>query len=287
MTGYFIALLNAVTTSLQNSAIKKTKGVDVYLMNAVRLFPAIVVLAIWLSVIGKWDLPPLSYWFIILCISLPAEFVMMHFLAEGYRTSPQSLVGPLLSLTLVFIVPLAYFVLGEVPNAKGLAGVALILISALALGWQKENVGIRAALAKLWQEKGAVYILIASFCGALTSTFAKLSYQYASPILTAFYITLLVVLINTIIAWRMRALSTAEGRVRDMLVPSAFFSVSSLLHYIGLSLVPAAYYIAVKRTSILLDVLLGRAFFKEKEGLKRTVIALTMLAGAALVVFSR
>ena len=79
-----------------------------------------------------------------------------------------------------------------------------------------------------------------------------------------------------------------ETRSRRIL-DSSFFGMSAsylitvVLHYIGLSLILAAYFISLKRLSIVFDVFLGRLVHKEGHFRERLTGALFMVAGVLLI----
>lgn len=63
------------------------------------------------------------------------------------------------------------------------------------------------------------------------------------------------------------------------------YGATIALHYVGLSFLFAAYYIAIKRLSIVCDVFFGWFVYREKYFSKRIAGALLMVAGIILIAF--
>ena len=74
-----------------------------------------------------------------------------------------------------------------------------------------------------------------------------------------------------------------KGRLGWWLILGFCFALSSLTLAEGMELAPAAYLVAVKRLSLLLSVLLGGLWLKERPFLPRLIGAGLMCAGVGLI----
>lgn len=81
-----------------------------------------------------WVTPPLA----VLALPLAAGLMMMlghHFTLLAYRLADGQVVAPFYYSFMVFAVIAGYFIFGDVPNRLGLVGMAVIVLSGLAILW--------------------------------------------------------------------------------------------------------------------------------------------------------
>ncbi len=279
--GIIVGIANALTVSLQNTIFRNLSAASPFVLNWFRFVVAIPILAILVSVFSGWLTPPPIVWVTLLGINLPFELLQSYFYVSAYQRSPQSLVGPLFSLSGIFLVPLGYFVLGEAPSPLGILGVVSVVIGPFLLGWERQG-GFPKALANVFRESGSWRMLLAAFFSSVVVVFSKFAYAYVPPLIFAFYITAaLLAAISVILLFR--RVSPRTNATPPVFGMSAIYGVSVALHYIGLSLLLAAYFISVKRLSIVFDVLLGRAVHGEDHFRARFAGALLMVAGVILI----
>lgn len=69
-----------------------------------------------------------------------------------------------------------------------------------------------------------------------------------------------------------------------MALMASAYTTSSILHFVGLSLLFAAYYISIKRLSILFDVIFGKLIHKEEHFYERLIGVALMVGGMAFIV---
>lgn len=280
--GFLVGLLNSITVAFQNSQLRQLSGVSTYLLNWLRFLVATVILAILVTVFSRWHIPPRPFWLLLLGVSLPIEILIAFGYARAFQVSPQSLVGPLFSLSPIFLVPMSYLLNGELPSRLGLVGVFSAAVGALALGWDMANPGIRRAVANILGERGSYFMLGAAFFAAIAVSVAKFSYRYSSPLLFAFYITAALLIAHTPAVFT-KSFSQLRGRWRGAIAMASAYGVGMALHYTGLSLLIAAYYISIKRLSIVFDVIFGKIIGREDHLRERLAGALLMVAGVILI----
>jgi EamA-like transporter family. len=70
------------------------------------------------------------------------------------------------------------------------------------------------------------------------------------------------------------------------LLIGATMGIAVITHFVAISKIETAYMIAIKRTSILFSVVLGKFFLQDKEFRKRFEGALLMLLGVIIVSFA-
>jgi len=283
--GVLIGVLNAIVASFQNSRFKKLESVHAHVLNWFRLCAAVIIIGIIITLFFDWQFPPIRFWIIMIGIILPTELANSFLYVRAFQISPQSLVGPLFVCTSIFLIPLGYIVLGEVPTAVGILGVLLIVIGALFLGFSKGEYSLKKSIAKIFQERGSVYMVSGAAIVSISIISAKFLFQYTSPLQYVFYLDVLLIFVYTPLALKY-VTTIQKGMLRDMTFMSASYTASSILHFVGLSLLFAAYYISIKRLSVLFDVLSGRFIHKEEHFYERFFGALIMVGGVVLIILS-
>lgn len=282
--GFLIAVINAFTVSGQDVLLKKLKGENTFFLIWLRMAAALPILALLVTLFAEWRIPPAPFWWLVLGVSLPIEIAQFYIGITAIQRSPLSLIAPLGSATSIFLIPAGYFVLGEVPARIAVVGILAIVVGAFVLGWRVgETRRLAESLRNVFSEPGSWLVLTSAALVSISIVVLKRSFTYASPHLTAFYIVAALALALTPLAFLRPSPLPAERR-GQLFVGLSFLSGASLgLHYFGLSLLPAAYFISVKRTSMLWNVLFGRLFFGEGNIRERFFGALLMVAGVILI----
>jgi drug/metabolite transporter (DMT)-like permease len=92
---------------------------------------AITILSL-LTIPSGWVMPSISHFLILSLIGIFGG-VSNLWLSQSYKYSEVSLVTPLKYLALVFAIIFGYFIWGEIPTIKTLAGAFLVIISTLII----------------------------------------------------------------------------------------------------------------------------------------------------------
>ncbi|TSC78277.1 MAG: drug/metabolite transporter (DMT) superfamily permease [Parcubacteria group bacterium Gr01-1014_33] len=205
--GILFGLISALGSSFQNTFFKSEglKAENPFLLNWYRLLGGLPVMALLVTLFAEWKIPEPRFWLILLGLSLPVELALSYLYVRAFQSSPQSLVGPLFSLSALFLIPLGYVFLGELPSTLGAIGILSVMIGPFFLG--KESQGKFGSMKNLLREKGTWYMLASAFLAASGVTITKFSFQYASPLLFTFYSLVLLLLAITIILWFQRGFS--------------------------------------------------------------------------------
>lgn len=281
--GFLIAIANALVVSTQDVLVKKLKGENNFFLIWLRMVAALPVLAALVVIFSNWQIPPLTFWLLIFGVNVPLEVTQFYVGYAAIQRSPLSMMAPLSSFTAIFLVPVGYVVLGELPSRIGFLGVLAIVIGTFFLGWVSGGRSVIGAFRSVFSEPGTWLVTIATFLTAISITVAKFTFQYASPMLTAFYLVAALGLVLTPLAFWRPASVPAERRRTLFSTLGLASGLSFGLHYTGLSLLPAVYFISVKRVSMLFNVLWGRFVFHEEHALKRLIGAVLMVVGIILI----
>ncbi|TSC68963.1 MAG: hypothetical protein G01um101466_245 [Parcubacteria group bacterium Gr01-1014_66] len=277
--GFLVGIVSALTVSIQNSFFKGYKEVSPFVLNWFRFLIAMPVLALIVSIFSEWSLPAVPFWLLLFCVSLPAELIHGYTYIRAFQESPQSMVGPLFSISPLFLIPLGYMFLDEAPSLLGFFGVISVVIGPFFLGKGKTG-GVK----NLFHERGIKFMIAAAFFAALAVTVGKFSLHYVPPFLFAFFSVVTLFLGTSLIVFYQR-LSLRLPFNKSFVGVTFSYPIIVALHYLGLSLLFAAYYISLKRFSIVFDVILGRLVHHEDHFRERMIGALFMVAGVLLIAF--
>lgn len=283
--GFLLGIISALGASGQNTLYGGLKREDPFVISWFRFLIALPIIALIVTFFSHWTIPPFLFWVFLFCLSLPIELAIIFLNIRAFQESPQSLIGPLFSLSPLFLIPLGYLFLKEIPSVIGFLGVISIIIGPFFLGKKQERESLKKRIKNILEERGSWFILGAAFFAACGVILTKVLFRYASPILVTFYGTAALTLGITLILFLKGGFSHLVWPRPSFVGVGILFSTVALTHTIGLSLLPAAYFISLKRLSVVFDVALGRIIHHEDNFRERIVGALFMAAGIALIAF--
>lgn len=281
--GVLFGIANAFVSSLQNTLFKKLPEVNPFVLNWFRLAVGVAVFAALVTVFSTWTLPPPVFWLLLFGLLVPVELGQSYFYVAAFQQAPQSLVGPLFSLSNLFLVPMGYFFLGEAPSFLGLIGILSVMAGPFLLGREPGETSWLGVWRRVFKERGARFMLLSALFAALAVTLSKVSLRFVTPFMAAFYVMAgLLIVISAILIFK--GISPMKAFNRSVLGMSVAYSTAMVFHWTGLSLLLAAYYISLKRLSIVFDVFLGRLVHGEDNFRGRLFGAFLMVGGAVLIV---
>ncbi len=278
MLGIFIGLLSASTEGVRGAIQKKLSALNPYALTFVSVAASLPVLALLITIFGLWAIPPKTFWFI-LALFVPIEIFLQYIGVLMLRYAPLSVAGPLRAFTSIFLIPIAFIMLGEVPSLLGVLGIIIIVCGSLFL--QPGMFTSRELRARILTDRGVLLALLSAFLAAVTTGILKLTFSYASPLLASFYVDAVTAVVLIPLFVRHRHMSAVAPRTLAALALTSGAGVT--FHTLGLSLLPAAYFVAIKRLSMVISVILGRAFFKEEHFRERMIGSLLMTVGVILL----
>ncbi len=201
--------------------------------------------------------------------------------------SDLSITLPLLSFTPVFLLFISPVLVGDVPTPLGYLGVLFIVGGSYLLG-----IGERATffspIRALVRDPGARLMLGVALLWSVAANMDKIGVMATSPFFWAVCVQSFISLGLTGVLFCMR--SSIQGKLRLHLLPLLLIGLVTGIGFVSqmaaikIGLVP--YVIAIKRTSIVLGVLIGGVFFLEKDIKTRVGATLVMLAGVLLIAVS-
>lgn len=233
------------------------------------------------------SVPP-AFWGGMLVL-VPLELVAMWLYMRAIRDSPLYLTLPYLAFTPVFNVLTGYLLLGETISTRGFAGILLVVLGAWLLNLNQSARGFLRSwfdpLRAVAHESGARTMLIVALIYSVTSALGKQVMQYATPeSFGAFYFVVLggVVLVATVV-FRPRGLGVLVRRPLPLLLVGVLMAVMVVTHFIAIAGVEVAYFLAVKRSSLIFGIVFAMILFHERPARRHLYASLLMIGGVALI----
>jgi len=286
-TWVLLSLISAFTLATSDALTKRALAhSNEYLVAWFRLLFSIPLLFVLLLFV---PIPELDYEFYrAFILALPLEIIAIILYIKALRISPLSLTLPFLSLTPVFLIFISYVILGEKVSLQGGIGIILIAAGSYTLNLHKIKGDIWGPFRAITKETGSVLMIIVAMIYSITSSLGKMAIEHSSPIFFGFTYFMVVTILFSPVALTMGRLDLksfiSERRFKALLLPGLFFSVMIASHMIAVSLAKVAYMISIKRTSLIIGVLYGYLFFKEKKIRQRLTGATLMFIGFVMIV---
>lgn len=246
--------------------------------------PALLLLP--LALLNPLPPVPPAFWGWVAAL-VPLELVAMLLYMVAIRDSPLHLTLPYLAFTPVFNALTGYLVLGESVSRIGLGGVLLVVAGAYLLNLDRGVPRRRwwAPFAAILRERGSRLMLAVASLYSLTSVMGKRTMQYATPeTFGAFYYTVIgLTLLLLVAAIRPAGLRVLVRNPGKHLLVGALMSAMVVTHFLAIAQVEVAYFIAVKRTSLLFGIVYGVLLFREGALVRHFFAGALMVAGVVLI----
>jgi drug/metabolite transporter (DMT)-like permease len=231
-----------------------------------------------------------DFWWALL-VSGGINAIAAVMVARAVHLSDLSLVSPLQSTTPLFMIVTGAVLLGEMPDATGMAGIAVVVAGAWLLNLRDRRAALLDPFRALGRDPGARLFLGVAALFSISAAVDKVGVLASAPLLWAGAVNAFVVLaLGARLAATDRAgllrrcLAAAPARLAGA---AAIMSIGLAAQMMALPLTLAAYVIAVKRSSALFSVLAGRVLFGEPAFMRRLAGAAVMLAGFILLTLAR
>ena len=191
-----------------------------------------------------------------------------------------SLVSGLLSLSPLILTAISPFITGDPVSGSEAMGMALIVAGGLVIVRRDRTTG------KVVQPVAVVYALVGSVAFALNSALDKLAVGHAGAVTSAFAVTLCAALLTLPALSRVPAAKVQlGGNARAFLLRGLFETVFMVTKMVALTSLPAHIVVGIMRISMILTVVVGGAWFHEKDRMRRVVGTLLMYVGLVFLLW--
>lgn len=284
MLWIILALISALTESLKDFFSKRNmKKVDPLVMTwAFFTFTFIILLpAAFFLQIPKLD----EIFFLASFANSILVLLSISLYMKAIESSDLSMTLPIVAFTPAFMLITSPIILGEFPNALGIAGIFLIVFGAYFLKIKESRKGLLEPFKALLRERGPRLMFIVSFLWSITANIVKLAIQHSNALTALLFIVFLETIFGTIwLAWAGKLnFSEIKKNWKGFTLVGFLMAINELAFFNAVTLTLAPFAIAVKRLSILFGSVWGFLFFKEKEWKSRIAGALIMIVGVAVI----
>ncbi|MEP6896001.1 MAG: EamA family transporter [Chloroflexota bacterium] len=234
------------------------------------------------------QLPNLDWLFALGVLGSAGLNVVAHLAStRALKLADASLVTPLLIFSPVFTVLISALFLGEIPSARGLLGVGLVLIGAYWLNYNS-GAGWLKPFKSLELKPGVALVLLAGLLWAITPLFEKTAIQHTnpeSPRFAAFVTTaFLTFMLTPAVMTRGRsAIGKLSLHRRELFLAGLIAGIAPVLAYTAFSLGFVGYVTTLFKLSIVMTVIWSFLFLKEQGLAQRLPGSLVMVIGAIII----
>lgn len=245
-------------------------------------FPALLL---YLAIQGLPEVQP-TFWPAVATTSALSLFSFYLYVSALHR-GELGLTYPLLALTPLFLVPVEWVLLGDLPGIRESVGIVGVVAGVYLLHLPAEREGALAPFRSLLRDPGSRRMLAVALIWSVSAVVDKIAVTNAS---TPFYG---VVLSGFLGVAFLPFLSRKGGGVRAALAPDTrwllvvqglLFAATFIVQMEALQRTLAAYVITTKRSGALVTVLLGAALFGERQLGRRLGGTVVILVGVLLIV---
>ena len=235
--------------------------------------------------IAALHLAPLPTFLAYLVLDVSLITVVMWLYFRALQISPLSLCIPFLAFTPVFLIPTGFVLLGEMPPPMKLTGVVLIVVGSLVMHRRLFAVSWMAPIKAVIEEKGSRYMLMVSFIFSLTNPLDKKlvsmsdvfteALSYGLGLCISFY------LLGRIQKADFRA--AIRSNVKWVSLAGLSDAVSLLFQLASYVYINVVITVSIKRAGIILSVLAGWLFFRERGITDKVIAASVMFCGVLIL----
>jgi drug/metabolite transporter (DMT)-like permease len=228
---------------------------------------------------------PLPSFLIYLLIDVSLITIVMWLYFRALQISPLSLCVPFLAFTPVFLIPTGFVLLGELPSPLKLLGVVLIVVGSLVMHRRLFALGWTAPVKAVIREKGSRYMLLVSFIFSITNPLDK-KLVVMSDVFTEAVAYGLGLCVSFFLLGKMqRADFGAAIRSNAKWVALAGLSdaVSLLFQLASYSYLAVVITVSIKRAGIVLAVIAGWLFFRERGITDKLIATAVMFCGVLIL----
>lgn len=287
MTWFVLAVICAFSLATADVLVKRSLPGEPGGHLLVARFCTTAVLLAPLVAFQPWpDVPPVFWGW--LSVLVPLELAAMLLYVLAIRDYPLHLTLPYLAFTPVFNVLTANVILDESVSPAGLAGILLVVVGTylLNLGPMSDRRSWLAPLGAVFRERGSRLMLGAAAIYSLTSPGSKAAMGHTTPEIFGpfYYVVIGAALCLALSMSRPEAFAVLLRRPWTCLAVGLLMSVMIVTHFLAISRVEVAYFISVKRTSLLFGIVYGALLFGERHLARHLFAGALMVAGVALIV---
>lgn len=251
--------------------------------------PALILLPV--AYLNPLPPVPAIFWFWVATL-VPFEILAMWLYMVAIRDSPLHLTLPYLAFTPFFNIATGYLILGESITFQGFIGIMLVVIGAYWLNIDHSNSltfnSWAAPFKAIYRQRGSRFMLGVALIYSFNSVIGKHVMLYATPVsFGPFYFILIgSVLVVFSLIRHPGDLPKLFSEWPKLLTVGALMAIMIISHFIAIAHLEVAYFISLKRLSLLFGIMYGALLFGEQKLGRHLLAGSLMVAGMAIIILS-
>ena len=214
-------------------------------------------------------------------VSFAINLFAWNLFYRALKTSSLSNTMPFTAFTPLFLIPVALFWLGELPNVKGIIGILFIIVGAYGIHLQNKN--LLVPFMNFFRDKGSRLMLLVSLMWSISATAEKVAVLSSSQYFYGLVILLSLSLAYLPLIMKERKKIPLKGNLSSLFLLGLISGLLLIFQFTALKYLYASYVIAFKRSGVIVSVFLGVIFFAEKNALKNIISTILMVIGVFLI----
>jgi drug/metabolite transporter (DMT)-like permease len=237
---------------------------------------------------------PVNVWkYIILSGLIHGVYILS--LSSAYETGDISFVYPIARSAPAFVPVAAYFFLGEILSVRGIIGIGFVVVCIFMMQFRGEEQTARKLWLSIKQRDffWAILTLLSVVSYTIVDKAGMVDFRQVSEIKTGYHGLIFFMLENMLcytIFWiylacrkEIKIVSVwMHEWIRIMIAAAGTITSYSLILHV-MQTEEVSYIVTLRQSSVLMAVVVGTLFFKEKYGRTRFALALAMIFGFYLV----
>ena len=285
MIWFFLSLAAAISIAARDVSIKTYEGLDPPEIAILELFWALPYFFFGSLLV---EIPPLdqTFWWTFI-LSIPINVVAYILYLYAIKISPISLSVPFLSFTPVFMILTSFFILAETITIGGGIGIGFIVLGGYVLHFTNKQASLSEPLSAFLHEKGSWFMLIVAILFSFAAVIGKKAILHSSPLFFSYFFFLIfnITVLTGFLLFRKNDWPKIMRNTPRGIWLGSLLMVHISFHGLAIAISTAVYMVAVKRSSILITVLLSWFILKEENIRYRGLGSLLMFAGILFITF--
>lgn len=224
-------------------------------------------------------------------ITISLNIVAILLLVESIRRSDLSYALPILGLTPVFAIFMAWLLRGEIINLQGIIGVLLVFAGTFSIDARSFLDWLLLGGRRIFRDTGVRLVVIVALLYSVTSVYDKTATLLSDPATFVWYSAVIRAIVLMLIyfagRWYFRG-GTAENSLKManlllFLLLGITFLIEAIAQMTAMQTGLVAFVIAIKRLSILMTSLAGMILYGERLSPARLSGALLIVIGAGVL----
>ncbi|MBN2365037.1 MAG: DMT family transporter [Calditrichaeota bacterium] len=202
---------------------------------------------------------------------------------KALESSTLSRTMPFIAFTPVFLIPVAFIWLNELPDLKGIAGVLLIFAGGYGIHLEGKN--IFSPVKSIFRSKGTRIMLLVSFLWSISATAEKIAVVSSSQPFYGSVITFLLGALYFPIVFHKRSnrFSHIRANLPMLFLVGLVNGLTLLFQFTALKFMLVSYVIGFKRAGVIISVLLGILLLDERDAVRKLISTALMVIGVFFI----